>query len=158
MDGDLRNLTLRGHSNTILPVFGPFQHLLPSLLSAQFTLFSAVLAFIILMRAFVEKLWVDLHKHLHRVVNHTVDCSATVSRCGRGSQIIINLPVPMALGVLIQRREHNRQNDLHVVANEVTEVFIVPEIERSFRDLDEQLALLLGILHRSLDNKPGNAG
>jgi hypothetical protein len=34
----------------------------------------------------------------------------------------------MALGVFVQRSEHDWQNDLDVVANEVAEVLIVPEI------------------------------
>ena len=45
------------------------------------------------------------------------------------------LPIPVSLRVLIERREHDRQDDVDVVADEVAEVLVVPEVERSFRDL-----------------------
>ncbi len=41
----------------------------------------------------------------------------------------------MSLGVLIQRSEHYWQDHLDVVANEIAEVLIVPEVECSLRNL-----------------------
>jgi hypothetical protein len=45
------------------------------------------------------------------------------------------IPVPVALRVLIQRRKHNRQNDVDIVADQIAEVLVVPEVERSLGDL-----------------------
>jgi hypothetical protein len=42
----------------------------------------------------------------------------------------------VALGVLVKRGKHNWQNDLDVVANEIAEVFVVPEVQRSLGDLE----------------------
>jgi hypothetical protein len=41
---------------------------------------------------------------------------------------IKNTPIPMALGVFIQRRKHDRQDSLDVVADQVAEIFIIPKI------------------------------
>ena len=46
-----------------------------------------------------------------------------------------NVPVPMALGIFIQRGEHDGQNDVDVVADEVAEVLVIPEVEGAFRHL-----------------------
>jgi hypothetical protein len=45
------------------------------------------------------------------------------------------LPVPVSLRVLIQRREHDGQNDFNVVADKVTEILVVPEVECSLGNL-----------------------
>jgi hypothetical protein len=41
----------------------------------------------------------------------------------------------MALGILEQRWEHDRQNGLDIVADQVAKIFIVPEIEGTFGNL-----------------------
>jgi hypothetical protein len=47
-----------------------------------------------------------------------------------------DLPVPMALGILIERSKHNRKNYLNIVADKVAEILIVPEVQSSFCDLE----------------------
>lgn len=42
----------------------------------------------------------------------------------------------MALGVLIQRGKHDRENDLNIVADQVAEVLVVPEVKSPFSDLE----------------------
>jgi len=42
----------------------------------------------------------------------------------------------VALGILIERREHDWENDLHIVADEVTEILVVPEIKRPLGHLE----------------------
>lgn len=44
----------------------------------------------------------------------------------------------MTLGVLEQRREHDWQNDLNIIADQVAEVFIVPEVECTLGDLGKK--------------------
>ena len=46
-----------------------------------------------------------------------------------------DIPIPMALRVFVQRSEHDRQDNFDIVADEVAKVFVVPEVERTFRDL-----------------------
>ena len=46
-----------------------------------------------------------------------------------------DVPIPMAFGVLVEWREHDGQDDIDVVANEVAEVLVVPEVEGAFRHL-----------------------
>jgi hypothetical protein len=41
----------------------------------------------------------------------------------------------MTLRVLIERCEHNRQDNLHIVANQVAKVFVVPEVQCALGDL-----------------------
>jgi len=41
----------------------------------------------------------------------------------------------MSLGILIQRREHYRQDHFDIVAYEIAEILIVPEVECPLRDL-----------------------
>jgi hypothetical protein len=48
----------------------------------------------------------------------------------------------MALRVLVQRSEHDRQDDFNVVANKVAEVFVVPEVKRTFGDLCQKLVCI----------------
>jgi len=40
----------------------------------------------------------------------------------------MNEPIPVALRVFIERSEHNGKNGFHIVAHEVAEIFVVPEI------------------------------
>ena len=42
----------------------------------------------------------------------------------------------MALRVLVKRSEHDWQDDLNIVADEVAKVFIVPEVQGTFCDLE----------------------
>jgi hypothetical protein len=47
-----------------------------------------------------------------------------------------NIPIPVALRVLIQGSKHDRQYDLDVIANQIAEVLVVPEVQRSLSDLE----------------------
>ena len=42
----------------------------------------------------------------------------------------------MRFGIGIERRKHDWENDLRVVGNEAHYVFVVPVIQRPFRDLE----------------------
>jgi hypothetical protein len=42
----------------------------------------------------------------------------------------------VTFGVLIQGREHDREDGLHVVADQIAKVFVVPEIQCSLGDLE----------------------
>lgn len=96
------------------------------------------------MGALIEKLRIDLHEHLHGIVNHAVDGSVIMSvECNIFWVPKTSIPVPVTLGVLEEGREHDRQNGLDVVANQVTEVLIVPEIEGAFGDLYKELEPML---------------
>jgi hypothetical protein len=44
----------------------------------------------------------------------------------------------VALGILEQRREHDWQNDLNIIADQVAKIFIVPEVERTLGDLEQK--------------------
>lgn len=46
------------------------------------------------------------------------------------------VPIPMAFGVLIQWSKHDGKNNLHIVAYEVAEVFVVPEVQCALGDLE----------------------
>jgi len=65
----------------------------------------------------------------------------------------------MTLRVLVERREHNRQDNLDIVADEIAEILVVPEVEGSLGNLKvrarnglcelvEQWLLYLGELSR----------
>jgi hypothetical protein len=41
----------------------------------------------------------------------------------------------VSLGVLVQRGEHDREDSLHIIADEVAEVFVVPEVESALSNL-----------------------
>lgn len=58
------------------------------------------------------------------------------------------LPVPMAFRILVQRREHDREDDFHVIADEIAEIFIVPKVKSPLRHLQR--------LHKSCDNQSGS--
>jgi len=89
---------------------------------------------IVVVRAVVEKLRVDLHEELHGIIHHAVDRPWT--RVSNGHETdIINLPVPMSFRVLVQRCKHDRQDRFNVVTNKVAEVLVVPEVQRSFGNL-----------------------
>jgi hypothetical protein len=45
-------------------------------------------------------------------------------------------PVPVSLGVFVERRKHDRQDHFHIVADKVAEILVVPEVQRTFRDLE----------------------
>lgn len=48
---------------------------------------------------------------------------------------VLNIPIPMALGVLVQWCKHNRQYDFDIVTDQIAKVLIIPEIKRSLRNL-----------------------
>ena len=108
---------------------------LPLALTGPFAGLGAVLQLGVLMRAVVEQLWIDLHKQLHGVVYHTVYSSKMGSARAMLKQHSKFVPIPMAFRVLVKWREHNWQYSLHIVANQVAEVFVVPEVECSLRHL-----------------------
>jgi len=47
-----------------------------------------------------------------------------------------DLPVPVTLGVLIQGRKHDRENDVDIVADQIAEVLVIPEIKSSLGNLE----------------------
>lgn len=47
----------------------------------------------------------------------------------------------MTLRVLIQRRKHNRKDGFHIVAHEVAEVLVVPEVKRAFSNLSSRVSV-----------------
>jgi hypothetical protein len=46
-----------------------------------------------------------------------------------------SVPVPMAFRVFVEGREHDRQYSLYIVAYQITEIFVVPEVECSLGHL-----------------------
>jgi hypothetical protein len=95
-----------------------FDHV-PPIFAGLLSLIGAILVLRVFMRALIEELWVDLHKHLHSVVHHAVDSS-----------------IPMSLGVFVERSEHDRENSFHIITDEIAEIFIVPEIEGTLGNLE----------------------
>ena len=120
----------------------------PFVLARELTRFGAGLRLVVVVGAVVEELGVDLHEEFHCVVDHAVDGArnpreVTVSgmRTDRARRER-HVPIPVAFGVLVQRCEHDWQDGLDVLADEIAEVLVIPEIERSFRYLkihDERL-------------------
>ena len=45
----------------------------------------------------------------------------------------------MTLRVLVERCEHNWEDDLNIIADQVTEVLVVPEIQGSFCNLKDDV-------------------
>lgn len=39
-----------------------------------------------------------------------------------------HIPVPMPLGVFVERCEHDGQDGFYIIADEVTEILVVPEV------------------------------
>ena len=54
-------------------------------------------------------------------------------------------PVPMAFRVLVERCEHDREDDFYIVTDKVAKVFIVPEIEGTLCDLVDAISRRNGI-------------
>lgn len=52
----------------------------------------------------------------------------------------------MSLGILIERSKHNGQNNLHIVADQIAEVLVVPEVKSTFCDLEMRACNGLGKL------------
>jgi hypothetical protein len=50
---------------------------------------------------------------------------------------MIHLPIPMTLGVLVKRREHDGKDRLHIVTDQVAKIFIVPEVQCAFGNLEK---------------------
>ena len=59
------------------------------------------------------------------------------------------IPVPVAFTVFMEGTKHNWQNSLYIIAHQTAKVFVIPEIQSPFRDLEFSLDLWTG--------KPGNA-
>lgn len=57
-----------------------------------------------------------------------------------------DIPVPVPLGILIQGRKHDGKNNFHVIADEIAEVFVVPEVQCALRDLEVWTSNRLGEL------------
>lgn len=57
-----------------------------------------------------------------------------------------NSPVPMSFRVLVKGRKHKREDCLHIVAHKITEVLVVPEVQRTFGDLEMGAGNRLGEL------------
>lgn len=68
-----------------------------------------------------------------------MDCSRQnrLERGNKAERHIQDVPIPMALGVFIQRRKHDRQDSLDIVANQVAEIFIVPKIQSPLSNLSQ---------------------
>lgn len=52
----------------------------------------------------------------------------------------------MALGVFVKRCEHDGENDFHIVADQITKVLVVPEIQRTLGHLEMRAGNRLGKL------------
>lgn len=52
----------------------------------------------------------------------------------------------MSLGIFIEWRKHDGQNYLHVIADKIAKVFIVPEVESSLGNLEMRACNGLGEL------------
>jgi len=59
----------------------------------------------------------------------------------------MDVPVPVALGVLVEWCKHDRQNHIDVVANEIAKVLIVPEVESSLGNLRQSVTAFEGKEH-----------
>jgi hypothetical protein len=44
----------------------------------------------------------------------------------------------VSLGVLVKRGKHDREDGFHIIANKVTEVFVVPEVKSTLGDLSSE--------------------
>lgn len=51
-----------------------------------------------------------------------------------------DLPIPMAFRVLVERCEHDREDDFNIVADKVAKVFVVPEIESTLCNLENDFS------------------
>lgn len=52
----------------------------------------------------------------------------------------------MTLGVLVKGREHDREDNLHVVADEIAEILVVPEVKGPLGNLEVRAGHRLGEL------------
>ena len=55
-------------------------------------------------------------------------------------------PIPMSFRIFIKGLEHDGQDHFHVVADKIAEVFIVPKIQCSLRNLEWVYVNLLFII------------
>ena len=72
--GDIKS-GRRRWGDPVLSILGLLLDDIPAVRANLFALVRVVLVLREFVRAFVEELRVDLHEHLHRVVNHAVDRS-----------------------------------------------------------------------------------
>ena len=56
----------------------------------------------------------------------------------KGGRAALNLPIPVSLRILIKWSKHDRKDDLHIVADKVAEVFVVPEVKSTLGDLSSE--------------------
>lgn len=56
----------------------------------------------------------------------------------------------MQLRVEVERREDDREDRLDIVRHEVEDVFVVPVVQRSFRDLSRESAMISELLHSGI--------
>ena len=56
------------------------------------------------------------------------------------------IPVPVAFRVFVERGKHDGKNDLDVVADQIAEVLVVPEVEGSLGDLEVRAGYRFGEL------------
>ncbi len=45
------------------------------------------------------------------------------------------VPIPMAFRIFVQRGKHDGENNLDIVADEVAEILVVPEVESTLSNL-----------------------
>lgn len=53
----------------------------------------------------------------------------------------------MTFRVFVKWRKHDWKDGFHIVANEITEVLIIPEVERSLRNLSSDQRITRLALH-----------
>lgn len=61
---------------------------------------------------------------------YTIPC-IVLCRCQRlnMTRFSTTLPIPVTFGILVQRRKHDGEDNFHIVADEIAEVLIVPEVK-----------------------------
>ena len=116
-------------------LLGELAEAVPFRLSIRFDGLGVILLLRVFVRAFVEQLRVHFHEELHRVVDHAVDCPNSSQLENALADIADAIPIPVTLRVLVKRREHDWQDHINIVADQITEVLVVPKVKRSLGDL-----------------------
>ena len=60
----------------------------------------------------------------------------------KDGETLLAVPVPVTLRILIERREHYGQDGFNIVADQVAEIFVVPEVKCSLGHLRRKSAIL----------------
>ena len=76
-------------------------------------------ALLVVLHRLFEQIWVDLHKELQCIVDHSMYC-----------------PIPVGFRVSIQGRENDRKYDGEIVAHQIDDIVVVPVQKRTFSDLE----------------------